>query len=61
MEDIHVAYRVRDLSWMPDGRLTLLSNEGAVHFLSLASESEYCCEQVKKVDKSLYTLGCGLR
>ena len=33
VERIEVGYRVRDLSWMPDGRLALLADNGAAHFL----------------------------
>ena len=59
VERIEVGYRIRDLSWMPDGRLALLSDDGAVHFLSLASESEYCDDPGS--GPGIYALGCGLR
>ena len=61
VERIPVGYRVRDLAWMPDGRLVLLSDEGAVHFLSLASESEYCYDHEGRGVRVIYILGCGLR
>ena len=61
VERIQVGYRVRDLAWMPDGRLALLADGGAVHFLSLASESEYCNDQHLQRHLVIYALGCGLR
>ena len=68
VERIEVGYRVRDLAWMPDGRLALLADGGAVHFLSLASESGYCNDQYwphprpyPRPHLVIYALGCGLR
>ena len=67
VEPIRVGYRVRDLAWIPDGRLALLADGGAVHFLSLASEPKYCNEpQSGQMVESrrilvVYALGCGPR
>ena len=59
VERIELGYRIRDLSWMPDGRLALVADGGAVHFLSLSPESEYCNDPRSRKAPAIYTLGCG--
>ena len=43
VERIRVGYRIRDMTWMVDGRMALLADDGRVFFLSRSSE--YCDER----------------
>ena len=60
VERIEVGYRVRDLTWMPDGRIATLADgtgkSTRVHFLSRSSE--YCDERSRR-HRLVYTIGCG--
>ena len=60
VERIEVGYRVRDLTWMPDGRIATLADgtgeSTRVHFLSRSSE--YCDERSRR-HRLVYTVGCG--
>ena len=55
VERIEVGYRVRDLTWMPDGRMALLADGGRVHFLSRSAM--YCGKQSRLMP--VYAVGCG--
>ena len=56
VERIEVGYRVRDLTWMPDGRMAVLADGGRVHFLSRSSV--YCGRQ-SRLSRLVYAVGCG--
>ena len=57
VERIEVGYRIRDLTWMPDGRMAVLADGGRVHFLSRSSV--YCGKQSRLL-RLVYSVGCGL-
>ena len=56
VERIEVGYRVRDLTWMPDGRMATLADDGRVYFLSRSSV--YCDKQYRLM-RLVYAVGCG--
>ena len=56
VERIEVGYRVRDLTWMPDGRMATLADDGRVYFLSRSSV--YCGKQ-SRLMRLVYAVGCG--
>ena len=51
-ERIEIGYRIRDLTFMPDGRIALLRDGGRVHFLSRSLA--YCNEEQRNV----YSVNC---
>ena len=60
VERIHVGYRIRDLTRMPDGRIALLAAGGVVHFISPSHEP---CEDrsEERLERRLliYAVACG--
>ena len=56
VERIEVGYRVRDLSWMPDGRMATLADGGRVYFLS---RSPAYCGRQSRLMRLVYAVGCG--
>ena len=60
VERIEVGYRVRDLTYMPDGRIALLADEGRVHFISPSYEP--CndrTEERRRREFLIYAIACG--
>ncbi len=54
-ERIEVGYRIRDLTFMPDGRIALLSDGGWVHFLS---RSPRYCDEESRNRRDVYSVNC---
>ena len=46
VEKIEVGYRIRDLTFMPEGRMALLADGESVHFLSRSTM--YCVEAPRR-------------
>ena len=55
VEQIEVGYRIRDLTLMPDGRIALLSDGGAVYFLSRSAK--HCTEDAWE-RRDVYSFNC---
>ena len=55
VEQIEVGYRIRDLTFMPDGRIALLSDGGAVYFLSRSAK--HCTEEAWE-RRDVYSFNC---
>ncbi len=55
VEQIELGYRIRDLTFMADGRIALLSDGGAVHFLSRSAR--YCTEEARE-RREVYSFNC---
>ena len=55
VERIEVGYRIRDLTFMPDGRIALLSDEAQVHFLS---RSPRYCDEESRSRRDVYSVEC---
>ena len=55
VEKIEVGYRIRDLTLMPDGRIALLSDGEAVHFLSRSAK--HCTEDAWE-RRDVYSFTC---
>ena len=54
-EKIEVGYRIRDLTFMPDGRIALLADEESVHFLS---RSPMYCDEESRKRRDIYSINC---
>ena len=55
VERIEVGFRIRDMAWMPDGRIALLDDAGRVAFLARS----WRCDVEARWRQSVYALGCG--
>ena len=55
VERIEVGDRIRDLAYMPDGRIALLSDGGKVYFLS---RSYAYCNDENKLNRHIYAVDC---
>ncbi len=55
VEKIEVGYRIRDLTFMPDGRIALLRDGPRVHFLS---RSPRYCDEESRNRRDIYSLDC---
>ena len=55
VEQIELGYRIRDLTFMPDGRIALLRNAVGVHFLS---RSEQYCTEAARERRDVYAVNC---
>ena len=55
VEQIELGYRIRDLTFMPDGRIALLRDGGLVHFLS---RSEMYCDEESRNRRDVYSVDC---
>ena len=55
VEQIEVGYRIRDLTFMPDGRIALLQDDGWVHFLGRSAR--YCTEAARE-RRDVYSIDC---
>ena len=54
-ERIEIGWRIRDLTFMPDGRIALLRDSGRVYFLSRSLK--YCNEEAQK-QRNAYSVNC---
>ena len=54
-ERIEIGWRIRDLTFMPDGRIALLRDNGWVYFLSRSLR--YCNEDAQK-QRKVYSVNC---
>ena len=54
-ERIEIGWRIRDLTFMPDGRIALLRDSGWVYFLSRSLR--YCNEEAQK-QRKVYSVNC---
>ena len=54
-ERIEIGWRIRDLTFMPDGRIALLRDSGWVYFLSRSLR--YCNEDAQK-QRKVYSVNC---
>ncbi len=54
-ERIEVGYRIRDLTFMPDGRIALLRDGGVVYFLS---RSPRYCDEESRNRRDVYSVDC---
>ena len=54
-ERIEIGWRIRDLTFMPDGRIALLRDSGWVYFLSRSRR--YCNEDAQK-QRKVYSVNC---
>ncbi len=55
VERIEVGYRIRDLTFMPDGRMALLSDGSQVTFLS---RSPRYCDEESRNRRDVYSINC---
>ena len=55
VEKIEVGYRIRDLTFMPDGRIALLEDNAWVHFLS---RSPMYCDEESRNRRDVYSVNC---
>ena len=55
VEQIELGYRIRDLTFMPDGRIALLRDGGWVYFLS---RSEGYCNEAARARRDVYAVNC---
>ena len=55
VEKIEVGYRIRDLTFMPDGRIALLADGGSIHFLS---RSPMYCDEKSQQRRAVYSINC---
>ena len=55
LERIELGFRIRDMAWMPDGRLALLDDAGRAVFLRAARR----CDVESRRLQSVYAIGCG--
>ena len=55
VERIEVGYRVRDVQFMPDGRIALLRDGGRVYFLS---RSTMYCDEESRNRRDVYSVDC---
>ena len=55
VERIEIGWRIRDLTFMPDGRIALLRDSGWVYFLSRSRR--YCNEDAQK-QRKVYSVNC---
>ncbi len=55
VERIEVGYRIRDLTFMPDGRIALLSDGSQVTFLS---RSARYCDEESRDRRDVYSINC---
>ncbi len=55
VERIEVGYRIRDLTFMPDGRMALLSDGAQVTFLS---RSPRYCDEESRNRRDVYSINC---
>ena len=55
VERIEIGWRIRDLKFMPDGRIALLRDSGWVYFLSRSLR--YCNEEAQK-QRNVYSVNC---
>ena len=55
VERIEVGYRVRDPTFMPDGRMALLADGGSVHFPGRSAR--YCNEEARN-RRDIYAIDC---
>ena len=55
VERIEVGYRIRDLTFMSDGRIALLSDGAQVHFLS---RSPRYCDEESRNRRDVYSINC---
>ena len=55
VERIELGFRMRDMAWMPDGRLALLDESGRAVFL----RAERRCDIESRRQRSVYAIGCG--
>ena len=55
VERIPLGFRIRDLAWMPDGRIALLDDSGRVAFLARL----WLCDIETRRLRPLYAIGCG--
>ena len=54
-EKIELGYRIRDLTFMPDGRIALLRDGGWVYFLS---RSLRYCDEESRNRRDVYSVNC---
>ena len=54
-ERVEIGWRIRDLTFMPDGRIALLRDSGWVYFLSRSLK--YCNEEAQK-RRNVYSVNC---
>ena len=55
VERIELGFRIRDMAWLPDGRLALLDDAGRAVFLRAARRCDIELRRLRPV----YTTGCG--
>lgn len=55
VERIELGFRIRDLAWMPDGRIALLDDAGRVVFLRAARR----CDIESRRLRPVHAIGCG--
>ena len=58
VERIEMGSRIRDMTWMPDGRLALLYAYGATHVVFLSRSQKYCDEESRQ-RRDVYAAHCG--
>ncbi len=55
VERIPLGFRIRDMAWMPDGRIALLDDSGRVAFLRASPR----CDVETRRRRPAYAMGCG--
>ena len=55
VERLHLGFRIRDLAWMPDGRLALLDDTGRAVFLRASRR----CDIESRRLRAVHAIGCG--
>ena len=55
VERIEVGFRIRDMAWMPDGRLALMDDAGRAVFLRASRR----CDVESRRRQPVYAIGCG--
>ena len=55
VERIEVGYSIRDITFMPDGRIALLSDGGGVYFLR---HSPMYCDEESRNRRAVYSINC---
>ena len=60
VERIEVGVSIRDMTWMPDGRLALLYSRSATHVAFLSRSKKYCDEESRQ-HRDVYAAHCGDR
>ena len=58
VERIEMGAPIRDMTWMPDGRLALLYAYGATHVVFLSRSQKYCDEESRE-RRDVYAAHCG--